>query len=75
MILNSLMNKIEFFFLSASVVRELLLTSGLNQHQLATVWNLSDMNRDGCLSIDEFCIACHITRYCKTGDDILTANN
>ena len=60
-----------FSLFSASVVRELLLTSGLNQHQLASVWNLSDINRDGCLSIDEFCIACHITRYCKTGNKIL----
>ncbi len=55
---------------SAAVVRELLLTSGLEREQLATVWNVSDTDRDGALSIDEFCIACHVTRYIKSGAPI-----
>ena len=48
-------------------VRDVLQTSGLPPTTLARIWDLSDLDRDGKLSIDEFCIACHLTRYAKKG--------
>ena len=33
------------------MVRELLLTSGLNQEQMASIWNLSDIDRDGMVDM------------------------
>ena len=55
---------------SAHLVCKLLMTSGLSPEQLASIWNLSDMNRDARISIDEFAIACHLTRYLKTGSNL-----
>lgn len=40
--------------------RYVLSQSGLPTPILANVWNLSDVNKDGALSADEFCVAMHL---------------
>lgn len=47
--------------------RDVLVTSGLSIEQLASVWNLADVDRDSKLSLDEFGIACHMVRFIKKG--------
>lgn len=47
-----------------------LIGSGLSDDVLARIWNLSDINRDGKLSKDEFFVALHLTRFCKQGNSI-----
>lgn len=46
--------------LNAVQARYILLQSGLPTSILAEVWNLSDVNKDGALSPDEFCVAMHL---------------
>ena len=40
--------------------RYILSQSGLPTPILAEIWNLSDVNKDGALSPDEFCVAMHL---------------
>ena len=40
--------------------RYILSQSGLSTPLLADIWNLSDFNKDGCLSPDEYCVAMHL---------------
>ncbi|KAK7491971.1 hypothetical protein BaRGS_00016817, partial [Batillaria attramentaria] len=47
-----------------------LLASGLSREVLGHVWNLADVNRDGRLDLDEFCLACHLLRYVKAGNSL-----
>jgi len=53
--------------LPGSVCRKLLEKSKLNKRLLGSIWELSDMNRDGNLSEREFVIAMHLTTKCKKG--------
>lgn len=48
----------------------ILIRSGLSEDILARIWNLSDIDRDGKLSQDEFFVALHLTRFCKQGNSI-----
>ncbi|CAI9736025.1 intersectin-1 isoform X8 [Octopus vulgaris] len=50
--------------------RPLLLNSGLPQPILAQIWNLSDVDSDGKLSCDEFCIAMHLIDVARTGQPL-----
>lgn len=59
--------KFLFFSLLASVAREVFLTSSLPEPILSLVWDLSDWERDGKLSSDEFVVACHLVRQLKKG--------
>jgi hypothetical protein len=47
--------------------RYILSQSGLPTPILADIWNLSDVNKDGCLSPDEFCVAMHLIDMHKMG--------
>lgn len=42
------------------VLRNVLAQSQLPNVTLAEIWNLSDVNKDGRLSVEEFCIAMHL---------------
>lgn len=48
----------------------ILIGSGLSENILARIWNMSDIDRDGKLSQDEFFVALHLTRFCKQGNSI-----
>jgi hypothetical protein len=45
----------------------LLVQTGLQQQQLAQIWQLSDCDLDGKLSLEEFILAMHLCDYAKTG--------
>uniref|UniRef100_A0A0N5AWI9 Intersectin-1 n=1 Tax=Syphacia muris TaxID=451379 RepID=A0A0N5AWI9_9BILA len=47
--------------------RNVLAQSQLPNVTLAEVWNLSDVNKDGRLSVEEFCIAMHLIDSVKSG--------
>ncbi|TMS38368.1 hypothetical protein L596_005109 [Steinernema carpocapsae] len=53
--------------LPGSSVRGILARSQLPTHILAEIWNLSDVNKDGCLSNEEFCIAMYLIEMVKMG--------
>uniref|UniRef100_A0A1I8AD92 Intersectin-1 n=1 Tax=Steinernema glaseri TaxID=37863 RepID=A0A1I8AD92_9BILA len=53
--------------LTGSSVRGILARSQLPTAILAEIWNLSDANKDGCLSNEEFCIAMHLIEMFKMG--------
>lgn len=40
--------------------RNILAQSQLPNSVLAEIWNLSDYNKDGRLSVEEFCVAMHL---------------
>jgi hypothetical protein len=46
---------------------EIFKASKLESEKLASVWDWSDLNRDGQLSSDEWLVACHLLRHLKTG--------
>jgi len=52
---------------SGLAVRPILERSGLPVDVLRNVWNLSDIDRDGHLDVDEFAVAMHLTRESTTG--------
>lgn len=53
--------------LSGVQARNILASSGLPMETLAKVWQLSDYDKDGQLTIDEFRIAMHLIDVAKTG--------
>ncbi|GMR48800.1 hypothetical protein PMAYCL1PPCAC_18994 [Pristionchus mayeri] len=54
-------------FLNGPAARNALGQSGLPTHALAHVWTLSDVNKDGRLSVEEFSIAMWLIDQHKTG--------
>ncbi|XP_043919490.1 intersectin-2 [Protopterus annectens] len=57
-------------YLSGPQVRNVLLQSNLTQTQLATIWNLADIDRDGKLKADEFILAMHLTDMARSGQPL-----
>ncbi|MBN3318608.1 ITSN2 protein, partial [Atractosteus spatula] len=57
-------------YLSGPQVRNALATSNLTQTQLATIWNLADVDKDGKLKADEFILAMHLVDMAKTGQPL-----
>ncbi|XP_035825622.1 intersectin-1 [Aplysia californica] len=47
--------------------RAILMQSGLPQQVLAQIWTLADIDRDGKLTCDEFCIAMHLSELGRMG--------
>lgn len=47
--------------------RNIMSQSGLPTNTLATVWNLADLDADGLLTCDEFCIAMFLIEMAKAG--------
>ncbi|KAM8832294.1 intersectin-2a isoform 2-T2 [Spinachia spinachia] len=61
------LDKLMSGYLSGPQVRNALIASNLTQTQLATIWNLADVGRDGQLQADEFILAMHLVDMAKTG--------
>ncbi|XP_074847443.1 intersectin-2 isoform X2 [Carettochelys insculpta] len=57
-------------YLSGFQARNALLQSNLSQTQLATIWSLADIDRDGQLKADEFVLAMHLTDIAKAGQPL-----
>uniref|UniRef100_A0A8R1EBL5 Intersectin-1 n=1 Tax=Caenorhabditis japonica TaxID=281687 RepID=A0A8R1EBL5_CAEJA len=54
-------------FLSSQIGRSALGMSGLPTNVLAHIWFLSDVNKDGKLSVDEYCISQYMIEMFKAG--------
>merc|ERR1719225_671550 len=57
-------------FLAAVQARSILLQTGLAQQTLAAVWNLSDIDKDGKLSVEEFILAMHLCDMGQKGEPL-----
>jgi len=57
---------------SGAAVRPVLERSNLPVDVLRNVWNLSDIDRDGCLDADEFAVAMHLARESTSGKTLPT---
>ena len=55
---------------SGMAVRPVLERSNLPVDVLRHVWNLSDIDRDGCLDADEFAVAMHLARESTNGKQL-----
>ncbi|XP_077147628.1 intersectin-2 isoform X5 [Ranitomeya variabilis] len=54
-------------YLTGSQVKSSLVQSSLSHTQLATIWSLADIDRNGKLKADEFVLAMHLTDMAKAG--------
>ncbi|XP_056872621.1 intersectin-2a isoform X3 [Takifugu flavidus] len=61
------LDKLMSGYLSGPQVRNALIASNLTQTQLATIWTLADVDRDGRLQGDEFILAMHLVDMAKSG--------
>ncbi|XP_061126439.1 intersectin-2-like isoform X3 [Syngnathus typhle] len=61
------LDKLMSGYLSGPQVRNALIASNLTQTQLAAIWNLADVDKDGRLRADEFILAMHLVDAAKTG--------
>ncbi|XP_045916385.1 intersectin-2a isoform X1 [Micropterus dolomieu] len=61
------LDKLMSGYLSGPQVRNALMASNLTQTQLATIWTLADVDKDGRLQGDEFILAMHLVDMAKTG--------
>ncbi|XP_030577284.1 intersectin-2a isoform X2 [Archocentrus centrarchus] len=61
------LDKLMTGYLSGPQVRNALMASNLTQTQLATIWTLADVDKDGQLRADEFILAMHLVDMAKTG--------
>lgn len=57
-------------FLTGIQARNILLKSGLSNQQLASIWNLSDIDKDGNLTCEEFILSMHLIDMAKAGDQL-----
>ncbi|XP_026210649.1 intersectin-1 isoform X2 [Anabas testudineus] len=53
--------------LTGPQARTILMQSNLPQNQLATIWNLSDIDQDGKLTAEEFILAMHLIDMAMSG--------
>ncbi|XP_044024305.1 intersectin-2a isoform X2 [Siniperca chuatsi] len=61
------LDKLMSGYLSGPQVRNALMASNLTQTQLATIWTLADVDKDGQLQGDEFILAMHLVDMAKAG--------
>uniref|UniRef100_A0A3Q3K626 Intersectin 2a n=1 Tax=Monopterus albus TaxID=43700 RepID=A0A3Q3K626_MONAL len=61
------LDKLMSGYLSGPQVRNALMASNLTHTQLATIWTLADVDKDGQLRADEFILAMHLVDMAKTG--------
>ncbi|OBZ88732.1 Actin cytoskeleton-regulatory complex protein end3, partial [Choanephora cucurbitarum] len=54
-------------YMSGAIARDVLLNSNLPPNRLERIWDLSDIDKDGNLDFEEFCIAMHLTFGCING--------
>ena len=60
-------------FICCSVLlscRQTMINSGLNQAQLGSIWNLSDLDKDGCLDRVEFALCMYLMEEVAGGAEI-----
>ncbi|KAJ7990976.1 hypothetical protein DPEC_G00292450 [Dallia pectoralis] len=57
-------------YLTGQQVRNALATPMLTQTQLANIWNLADVDKDGKLRGEEFILAMHLVDMAKTGQPL-----
>lgn len=57
-------------FLTGTQARGILIQSGLPQQTLAGIWNLSDTDKDGRLSLEEFVLAMHLIDLVRSGEPL-----
>merc|ERR1719282_303770 len=57
-------------FLAAVQARTILLQTGLAQQTLASVWNMSDIDKDGKLNVEEFILAMHLCEMGQKGEPL-----
>ncbi|KAK3506610.1 hypothetical protein QTP70_011057 [Hemibagrus guttatus] len=63
----NILDKLMTGYLSGPQVRNALTASNLTQTQLATIWTLADVDRDGQLRAEEFILAMHLVDMAKMG--------
>merc|ERR1719228_1399614 len=56
--------------LASVQAKNLLLGTGLAQQTLAGVWNLADIDKDGKLNTEEFCVAMHLCEQFQKGEPL-----
>ncbi|XP_006642987.2 ralBP1-associated Eps domain-containing protein 1 isoform X1 [Lepisosteus oculatus] len=57
-------------FIPGSAAKEFFTKSKLPIHELSHIWELSDFDKDGALTLDEFCAAFHLVVARKNGYDL-----
>ncbi|XP_038078610.1 intersectin-1-like [Patiria miniata] len=57
-------------FLTGPQARQILMQTGLPQGILAQIWGLSDIDNDGRLTQDEFCVAMYLADMSKSGQTL-----
>ncbi|XP_061735340.1 intersectin-2-like isoform X2 [Nerophis ophidion] len=57
-------------YLTGQQVRSAMATTMLSQTQLATIWNLADVDKDGKLTAEEFILAMHLVDVAKSGQTL-----
>jgi len=57
-------------FIKGEQARQILIQSGIPPEKLAKIWDLSDLNNDGNLDLDEFVIAMHLIDLAKSGQSM-----
>lgn len=55
---------------SGAGAKPLLAATGLPTNKLRKIWELSDIDKDGHLDLQEFVIAMYLTEVSKSGDDL-----
>ena len=55
---------------SGAGAKSLLTATGLPTSKLRKIWELSDIDKDGHLDLQEFVIAMYLTEISKLGDDL-----
>ncbi|XP_074522981.1 intersectin-2b [Halichoeres trimaculatus] len=57
-------------YLTGQQVRGAMATTMLTQTQLASIWNLADVDKDGKLKAEEFILAMHLVDMAKSGQPL-----
>ena len=56
--------------ISGVALKDFFLESGLSIDELSEIWKLADMDRDGYLGKEEFCLAMHFIKACIMGFEL-----
>ena len=57
-------------FVSGAGAKSLLTASGLPTNKLRKIWELSDIDKDGHLDLEEFVIAMYLSEISKLGEEL-----